>query len=165
MLTALATQPPSINHSPPVLYPVNATMDAHLFYNTERGPVIWPHPIFCSLLFSQLVLSPLDVFLVKNNYALVHIGIFNPRPARHVDGSLIKPVRWSNHAYGKAMDFKGIITDNGAGEFIEYKKLKSTNNPIIAVINDIREDIVKAHYQPEIVDEHSWLHIGIFQHL
>jgi hypothetical protein len=149
---------------PLVIDPVKVYMDIPLFYATERGPVPWDHPIFCAKVFAETVLQVQNDILLAEQMGLVHIGFYYPRPARRRDGTPIEPERWSNHSYGLAEDWKGIVTKNG--EFLGVDLLHG--NPAVPtdlfmrIWNGCAEAIRKAGRRPEIINEGSWVHIGIW---
>jgi hypothetical protein len=164
-MTIEPTQQPSDGPAdkPIVKNPVRVTMDLPLFYATERGPVAWNHSIFCGKAFADTVLKQCSEILTEYNYALVHLGVYNPRQARHKDGSLIQPPRWSNHAYAEAMDFKGVITDGGEGTFLDIAAMKSTcPDKLQRLLDACHDSIVALGRKPEIVDERGWYHIGLW---
>lgn len=145
---------------PQILNPVLVTLDVPLFYQTERGPTLWAHPVFCAAKFADSVLLQLNRFALEHSYALVHLGFYNPRKARRRDGTFITPIRWSNHAFGGAVDFKGVISQSGEGDFLQVARMPADQ------VADIREECARAILgvgeRPEIVDEGAWLHIGIW---
>jgi hypothetical protein len=148
---------------PLVKQPVFAELDIPLFYATERGPMPWHHSIFCGQTFADTILAECEKLCLAENFALVHLGVYNPRKARHKNGTEIKPTRWSNHAYGEAMDFKGIMTDNGAGQFLDIKALKAERPDFLATLKQACETAINSKgRQAEIVDEGGWLHLGIW---
>lgn len=148
---------------PVISDPVNVTMDIPLYYATERGPVVWNHSIFCGRAFANTVLKQCSTILAEYNFALVHLGVYNPRKARHRDGTDIVPVRWSNHAYAEAMDFKGVITEGGEGKFLDIVAMKKQCPEALNKLTDsCRNSIEEIGRKPEIVDEVSWLHIGLW---
>ncbi|MBD9358619.1 hypothetical protein [Methylomonas albis] len=151
------------SNKPQVDTPVLAKLDIPLFYATERGPIPWQHSVFCGKAFAETVLTECEKLFQDNNYGLVHIGVYNPRQARHKDGTPIIPIRWSNHAYGEAMDFKGVYTDNGNGEFLGIARMKAEIPGFLNSLHTACETAVTAiNRKPEIVDEGDWLHLGIW---
>jgi hypothetical protein len=150
-------------NKPTVVNPVLVTMDIPLFYATERDPVPWHHSIFCGKAFADTVLVECEKLLKEEGSALVHLGVYNPRQARHKDGTPIVPPRWSNHAYGEAMDFRGIITDNGNGHFLGISDLKKQKpNFLNELTSACKAAIIALHRKEEIVDEGGWLHMGLW---
>jgi len=144
--------------------PVKVTMDIPLFYVTERGPTPWPHSIFCSRVFAETVLKAMNDLLFLKHMGMVHIGFYNPRQARKKDGSLIEPVRWSNHAYGEAMDWKGVMT--AAAVFQGVDVVHDTTAMDRALLQEIwnrcSAAILAIGRRPEIVNEGAWIHIGLW---
>ncbi len=153
-------------NKPTLQRPVMATLDIPLFYLTQRGPVLWPHSILCDKVFATTVLAEMNDFARQYHFGLVHLGVYNPRMARRKDGTLIVPHRWSNHAYGKAMDFAGIVTQDGEGDYLPISKMRSTAHGCPKKLRDVIRDcdaaIRGAHAVPEIVDEGRWLHVGFY---
>lgn len=148
---------------PLVINPVLVEMDIPLFYMTERGPVPWAHKIFCGKAFADTVLKELNTLFIEHSVGLVHIGFYNPRKARHKDGSPIVPTRWSNHAYGEAVDFKGITTDATGDSFLGIAAMKQKQPNLLSAINQrVSQAIVSYGRRAEIVDEGDWLHIGLW---
>lgn len=159
------TQQPSYGppNKPLIGNPVKVTLDLPIFYATERGPVAWPHSILCGQAFAETVLTDCERILKNYNYALVHLGIYNPRYARRKNGTDIKPLRWSNHAYGEAMDFKGIIADSGEGDFLDIESMMSKcPDRLDEIIDACLKAINAIGREPEIVNEDSWYHIGLW---
>lgn len=155
---------PAPTGAPVLKTPVLAAMDAPLFYVTDNGPGAWKHAIYCESLFAETVLAALDDIATTYHLGICHLGIYNARYARHKDGSPIQPIRWSNHAYGMAMDFKGVRLD-GDKEYLPITAMRKhdTGQQILAEINARCNAAIKAAgKRPEIVDEGDWLHIGIY---
>lgn len=143
---------------PLVKDPVRVTMDIPLYYMTERGPVPWDHTIFCARAFADTVLYTINGIFCEQQLGFVHLGFYNPRKARRRNGALIEPVRWSNHAYGEAGDWKGIVTQDG--EFtpvgtLDEKLFMAVWSGCTVAIRDIGR-------KPEIINERGWVHIGIW---
>jgi hypothetical protein len=143
---------------PIVVRPVRVWLDIPVFYATENGFVPSNGGIYCAELFSQCVLKPINEYCKMRNFSFVHIGCYNPRPARKKNGDPILDVngamRWSNHAFGSAIDAKGVILD---GEFRLFT-LKEDKE----MFDKIIQNIFQAGKKPEIVDEKGWWHIGYF---
>lgn len=148
---------------PLIKNPVKVTLDIPVYYATERGPRPWHHSILCGKAFADTVLRECEIILQDQSLALVHLGFYNPRQARRKDGTPIQPPRWSNHAYGEAMDFKGVITNSGEGDFLEIADMEST---MPDTLNEIMKScgiaITAAGRRPEIVNEGGWVHIGLW---
>ena len=156
--TGQSTLPPL--SKPNVVEPVVVRMTVPLYYCTERGPEPWDHSVFCARLFAETVLTTLDKVLAEHNASMVHIGVYNPRMARKKNGKPLDPPRWSNHAYGSAIDFKGVIIDN---KFTPIPVMKKTHIELLNTIkNECSNAITKTNHKPEIVDEGDWIHIGIW---
>jgi hypothetical protein len=148
---------------PIVKDPVLVKLDIPLYYAAEQGPVPWHHSILCGRAFAETVLQQCNEILTASNCGLVHIGIYNPRQARRKDGTLIQPIRWSNHAYGEAMDWSGVITDAGNGDYLNISKMKGQCPEILQkIIDTSRQAIAKLGREPEMVDEGGWYHIGLW---
>ena len=150
-------QQPRIHGQPIIIDPVSCEMNIPLFY-ADTGE--WEHPIVCSRDFSITVLHVMENVLKPENCGLVHLGIYSARKARHKDGSPIIPERWSNHSYGEAMDFSGVVCK---GIQIGIKDMKKVEPSLLKRIIDGCETAIKGIGRlPEIVDEESWFHIGIW---
>jgi len=148
---------------PPIQNPVKVAMDIPLFYATERGPTSWNHSVVCGEAFADTVLKECERIFQEQNLALVHIGFYNPRKARRKDGTIIQPTRWSNHAYGEAVDFKGVITNSGEGEFLGIADMESTMPETLKeIVESCEKAIIDAGREPEIVHEGDWYHIGLW---
>lgn len=157
-----STLPPP--DKPMVKDPVRVYMDIPLYYATERGPAPWDHPIFCAEAFAKTVLEVINTVFFDYGVGFVHIGFYNPRKARRRNGAPIEPARWSNHAYGEAVDWKGVVTQ--AGDFVGVDLLEDAphiESPFFRKIwTDCAEVIRGIGRDPEIVNEGSWVHIGIW---
>lgn len=148
---------------PLVKTPVVVTLDVLVFYCTERGPVPSLRGIMCGKVFAATVLTEMNRILGGYGFALVHIGVYVPRRARKADGTLIRPARWSNHAYGEAMDFKGIITERGEGKFLDIAAMKrGCPKKLREILEACESAICARNRRPEIVDEGGWIHIGLW---
>lgn len=159
--TRQSTLPPP--DKPLVASPVLVQMDIPLFYMTERGPIPWAHKIFCGKSFAETVLKEMNAILLSTSFGLVHIGFYNPRKARKRDGTPIVPTRWSNHAYGEAMDFKGITTEATGKSLVSIVQMKISHPDLLASIKSRTSQSIIGHgRKPEVVDEGDWLHIGIW---
>ena len=138
-------------------------MDVPMYYMTERGPIPWNHRVYCGRAFADTVLRQVNRTLAEGRLAMVHIGVYNPREARRKDGTLIQPVRWSNHAYGEAMDFKGVMVANGAGNFLTVRDMRRQIPDLLdTLVSRCHSAITAQRRKPEIVDEGDWLHVGIW---
>lgn len=148
-------------NKPEVPNPVLVRMERPVYYVSERGPLPISSRIFCGRDFAETVLSAMHDVLESAGWSIAHIGIYNPRQARRANGALIKPVRWSNHAHAEAMDFKGLVTENG--QLLNIPTLKQRHSLLLGNLLDECEARIKArHRRPEIVDEGGWLHIGLW---
>jgi len=142
--------------------PVKVTMDIPLYYLDDSGFSL-NHSVVCGEAFADTVLKELERILQEQNLALVHIGFYNPRKARRKDGTLIQPVRWSNHAYGEAVDFKGVKTDSGEGEFLGIAEMEATMPETLEeIVDSCNRAIIDAGREPEIVHEGDWYHLGLW---
>ena len=151
--------------APSVLNPVSVKLDVLVYYYGNSGPQLVKSPIYCAELYAKTVLTVLNTWATKYCFAIVHVGFYNPRMARHADGTPIKPARWSNHAYGSAGDIKGIIA--GDKLFISMPDLKANSpkkyNELMTAIN---QAIANAGHRPEIIHEGGnpgWTHVGIYK--
>ena len=135
--------------------PVRAFLECQVYYNTENGIVPSNGGIYCDSLFADIVLKPIEEYCIKYDYSFAHIGCYNPRFARDKNGQPILDKngqqRISNHAFGTAIDAKGLVTH---GMIIGIPQ---------ELIDEIRAGIEKQGKKPEIVDEVRWWHIGFFQ--
>ena len=148
---------------PVVIDPVLVTPAVPVYFAGDHGPVPVTGPIYCSRLFATTVIAKQEAWALAHHFALVHVGVYNPRKARHADGTPIEPPRWSNHAYGGAEDWKGVITENGHGQFLTVDDLQ-TNAPAKyrELIDAVTAAIKSAGKKPEIVDEGGWVHLGMY---
>ena len=144
--------------APVVQEPVNATFLGDVYYVTERGPVLWPHPFYCARVFAYSVLDAIDRIMAGERCAMAHIGCYNPRLARKRNGDLIQPKRWSNHAYGEAIDFRGVVSEEGV--YIPYRMMEKRLTEELKTA--CAEKIAAVGRKAEIVDEGDWLHLGIW---
>lgn len=157
------TQQPSQGPAgkPLIANPVLVTMARPVYYVTDRGPIPSTHPILCGKAFANTVLLVMSRCLEAAGWSIAHVGVYNPRQARRKDGSLIKPVRWSNHAFAEAMDFKGIVGDDG--KLISIGEMKQRHPELLAQLRDGCEQAIRGiERKAEIVDEGGWLHIGLW---
>jgi hypothetical protein len=148
--------------APIVREPVLTTLDVHTYYVTEHGHVPCS-PTFCSQKYASTILLAWNEILRAEGWALAHIGVYNPRFARSASGRTFVPHRWSNHAYGNAMDWKGIVTKNGSGELITVTEMRQQCPKHLAeMLSAAKRAIEKVGRRVEIVDEHSWIHVGFY---
>jgi len=144
---------------PLVEEPVKAHMDIPLYYMTERGPTPWNHSIFCAKVFAETILLTLNRLLSDSGLGMVHLGVYNPRMARKRDGTPITPKRWSNHSYGLAVDFKGVVDEYG-----KFEDIRGMDKFLLSKIEaECRGAVGKWGRKWEIVDEGDWLHLGIWK--
>jgi hypothetical protein len=161
--SAQPTCPPA--NKPKITEPVTAKLEVPVYYNTERGPVPSNNKLFAAEVLAETVLAELEQWAKKYHFALVHIGLYNPRPARTASGAPIlkngKP-RWSGHAYALGIDFKGIITENGDGDFLDTNALADgAPKKFQELLHNVRTAIAAKHREAEIVKEPSWYHLGL----
>lgn len=148
---------------PAVANPVEVTLDIPVFYMSDRGPVVSTHPIFCGRAFADTVLTQVNTLLQGNGLGLVHLGVYNPRKARRADGSPIVPERWSNHAFGEAMDFKGVTQGDNPDQFTDVRRMATQMTQLLQQLrSNCDTAITGIRRRPEIVDEVNWLHVGIW---
>jgi hypothetical protein len=154
--------PPS--DKPEVKDPVRVYMDIPLYYYTERGPVPWNHSIFCSQPFAVTVLETMNEILGREKMGLVHLGIYNPRRARKRNGTPIQPVRWSNHAYGEAIDWRGTVDEEGVFYSVDHlNETPTIEKELLTEIWSGCSKLIEATgRKPEIVNEGRWIHIGLW---
>ena len=148
---------------PRLVDPVVAGLNVPVYYMTsDRGPVPSMRGIVCTRAFAETVLTQLEEFARKYGFGLVHIGVYVARKARHADGTPIVPVRWSNHSFGEAIDFKGIITQHGEGDLLTVPQME-TGCPakLKELLDKCRSAINGIGRRPEIVDDGGWYHLGI----
>jgi len=150
-------------NKPKIVSPVVATLDVPVFYATERGPIPSARGIICGQAFAETALLQLSTWCQEYGFALVHVGVYNPRQARKRDGSLIQPARWSNHAYAEAMDWAGIITSLGEGQWLRPRPMRAGIPAKLAEVLATCENAIRqAGRCPEIVDEGGWIHVGVW---
>lgn len=147
--------------APQVVQPVNVSLSLPVYYVTERGPIESHRPIYCGRAFADTVLAAFEGVLAGTGWGVAHVGVYFARHARHKDGSLIKPARWSNHAYGEAWDFKGLVT--AQGHLIGIRQMRQEQpDTLEGLLKACERAIVQAGRKPEIVDEGGWVHIGLW---
>lgn len=146
--------------APIIKQPVLVTMDRTVYY-TGAGLLALTKPIFCGRDFADSVLHAMAETLEAAGWSIAHVGVYNARQARRSDGHPIRPARWSNHAYGEAMDFKGIVGTEG--RLIGIAEMKEQHAELLHALLDACERRIKAlGRRPEIVDEGGWIHLGIW---
>ena len=148
---------------PLLVNPVSVMLGVPTYFLSPEGPVPDTQGIVCGRLLADTVFAALTHIARREHAALVHLGVYNPRYARRPDGAIIQPIRWSNHAFGEAMDFVGIITDWGQGDFLAIPALQAHHSALLdEIIVACRQAITAAGRRAEIVDEGGWYHIGIW---
>jgi len=147
---------------PEIEDPVIARLTVPVYYAGEHGLIPSVNGILCARLFAHTVLLEMERFALEEQAALAHVGVYNPRKARHADGSPIVPERWSNHAYAMAMDWKGLLyADQRA--YLDIPGLKrEMPQGLECFLDACRHAIAKTARRAEIVDEGGWIHIGIY---
>lgn len=159
MLISSTNQPES--DKPQFADPVNALFNCRIFYATDDGIIDAGRRFKCDRVFAVAVLQEIEKWCLRYGFGMVHLGAYNPRYARRVNGQEIKPRRWSNHAYGLAIDFKGIKDNNG--KYISFEMMKDAcPAKLHELIGNIKTAITAKGRRPEIVDEGQWLHLGIW---
>ena len=125
MKITAATRRTDIPAGAPVLQdPVHVVLDVPVYYVNERGPIRMHEAQYCERIFATSVIKTMNAILKDRNLGLAHLGIYNARMARHADGSPILSARWSNHSYGCAMDFKGLVLLEDEPVLRDIKALK-----------------------------------------
>ncbi len=145
--------------------PVNVVMDVPVFYVNERGPIRMFGPQYCERVFATSVLRTINAILSERNLGLAHLGIYNPRMARHANGDPILPPRWSNHAHGCAMDFKGVVLSGDVPVLVDIRAMRQDvkyRDLLEDAAAQCRASIISIQRNPEIVDEGGWIHVGIW---
>lgn len=164
MLITPTKQPPA--GDPQFEHPVHALLSCSVFYDTGTG-LKAGRQFFCERIFAETVLTQIEKWCLKYQFSMVNIGCYNPRKARHADGTPILPSRWSNHAFGLAIDFKGIKDEKG--KFVSVNNLQD-NAPAKwhELINNVTVAIKGINHKPEILVEGggaAWCHFGIWKHI
>lgn len=148
---------------PQLIDPVNATFETDVYYADDENPNKARKTFYCDRVFAVCVLKEIEKWCLRYGFHPVHLGCYVPRYARKFNGEEIKPRRWSNHSYGLAIDFKGIISE---GKYIPFSELtKNAPKKLLELVTAIKTQI-KAHNRgAEIVNEgpNSWMHIGIWK--
>jgi len=160
------TQRDKLAGAPDVFDPVNVTMDVDVYYTGDGYPVKVKSPIYCARSFADTVLQCIEDWCATYSFRPCHLGVYNPRMARRVNGTLIVPHRWSNHAYGAAIDFAGVLTTDSPDDYMNIiDMLNDDNYRDIAqeLIDNCEVAIEDAGRRIEIVNEGSgtWMHIGM----
>ena len=142
--------------------PVHALFNMRVFYATDDGVIDAGRRFKCDRVFAVTVLEVIEKWCLKYGFGMVHLGCYNPRFARHKNGTEITPRRWSNHAYGLAIDFKGIKDNNG--KYISFEMMETAcPAKLHELIGNIKTAIVAKGRKPELVNEGQWLHLGIWK--
>ena len=164
MRIAVVKQPPGGPADKPLIVnPVRVFLRCPVYYDTgAHGLLPSTQGIFCARLFAETVLRALEEKAVKYHWGIVHVGVYNPRKARHEDGSPILPVRWSNHAWARAIDWKGLV-ETASERYLSVPILRREAPVRFAEIVDYCAHKMRAaSLLPEIVQESTWVHIGYF---
>jgi len=158
--TTQSTQEPA--NKPQVLSPVLVTLDSPVYYYGNNILEISKSGIYCSAIFASTILLNIDSVCTKYGVGIAHLGIYNPRQARGKNGVPLVPERWSNHAFGNAIDFKGVVFENS---LISVKDLPKSKFPnlLSEIIDTCKDGIILIKRKPEIVNETEWYHIGLYQ--
>ena len=152
--------------APVVVDPVNVKLDVPVYYTGDGTPQLMQSPIYCSGAFAEIILQVLNDWAAAYSFRVCHLGVYNPRMARRVDGTPIRPTRWSNHAWGAAIDFAGVLTtDNPDNYMCITDMLEDDNYRDIAqqLLDRCQAAIDIAGRRSEIVNEGhgNWMHLGI----
>jgi hypothetical protein len=149
-------------NKPTVVAPVIATLAVPVYYNGGDG-LRAANGIFCADLFASTVLTVMEGWAKKYGFGIVDLGVYNPRMARHMDGTPIIPARWSNHAFGLAMDFDGIMIVS-SGAYLNIAQMQAgCPAKLKELVDGCTAAIIASGRKPEIVPEGgTWIHIGIW---
>jgi hypothetical protein len=116
----------------------------------------------CEEVFARSVLEALEEWALRWGFGITHLGCLVVRRARYADGRVIQPIRWSNHAYGLAIDWSGIV--DGKGRWYRVDKMKTACPAKLRdVLDMVRKAIAEKGRESEIVDEGGWYHLGIWR--
>ena len=151
-------------NAPLMKNPCTVKLDVPVFYNTERGPIPSNGGIVCSSDFAKTVLAALETWAKTYHFGIVHIGCYNPRMARNMNGTPILPARWSNHAFGTAIDFAGVLV-GGSLVIVRTGELETgAAKKWAELITAVTTSITHAGYRPEVVREGGiWEHLGFYR--
>lgn len=156
-------QPPGgLPNKPVLVQPVQIVLDVPVYYRGSGHLQPMAAPITCDRAHAELIYAPLNAWAVKYHFAVVHLGTYYARPARHPNGTDIllhgKP-RWSGHAYG-AIDWTGVIASNG--QFYDTNALAAQAPAKLSeLLTDLERAIKAAKRTAEIVHEPHWYHLGL----
>ena len=153
-ITATAQSGIDPANKPMVNFPVSVLADMPVYYSEDKGLTLVKSGIFCSRLFADTVLKVINDHCVEHNLGLVHIGVYNPRPARKKDGTNFIPLRWSEHAYGNAIDLKGFAQ---SGKLIYTDKEPHFKDLLKKIVDMCASKKVTL----SVVNETNWYHIGL----
>lgn len=147
--------------APEVADPVLVRMRCPVYFAlSETESRLMPDMIFCARVFAETVLATMDTILAETGLGFCHVGAYNPRRARGVNGRPLASGRWSNHAYGTAVDWKGVVRD---GRLLNVRAMQKEMPGLVKNITTRCEAAIqRAGRRPEIVNEGGWIHIGIW---
>jgi hypothetical protein len=156
-----ATHDPNAHSEyPAIIDPVKVTLDIPVFYSGSGELQAVHSPIVCSRHLAETVLATLERELKATGKALVHLGVYCQRMARHKDGSPIVPHRISNHALGAGIDWAGYAEIDGSDW---WDVSDDDAQPLVTHIQSaVATALTNAGLRPEIVHEGGWLHLGFF---
>jgi hypothetical protein len=146
---------------PPVVEPVHVILDIPVYYKQYGDEILPVHaPIVCSRHLSETILAVLERELKAAGKALVHLGVYCQRMARHKDGTPIHPKRFSNHALGAGIDWAGYAELDGSDW---WDVSNDEAQPLVLRIQTaVSASLSAAGLRQEIVNEGDWLHLGYF---
>jgi hypothetical protein len=159
---------PGDESEPKVPDPCVAKLDVPVYYLGANGTIPSTRGITCDRTFARVILAEVERWATRYGFGLVHLGVYNPRPARKRNGEIITPKRWSNHAFGIAIDFAGItvpanVSDENPHGFMSIDEMQAGCPAKLAELMDrVRRVIIAASRRAEIVDEGGWIHIGLW---
>lgn len=140
--------------APGIPTPVRASLSVPFAYNGEK-----PGTVLCDKTFAEVVLKPLESWAKKYSFGLEHLGVYNPRMARHPDGSTIKPEHWSTHSWATVIDWKGIVTKEG--KRMDTNQMRDGAPAKLDEVLDAIKDAVKERgLHLELIVEPTWIHVG-----
>jgi len=138
---------PTVLNAPKLVNPVLVTLDIPIYQATESGIVRNTQPIYCERNLAETVLLVAETLLPN----FVHVDIFKSHYAYRDNDTLITPLRWSDHAYGLAIDFKGTFDSDNIKSFRDY--------PVF--IEASKAAIEAEQLEAQIYFENTWIHLGI----
>ena len=147
---------------PKLLSPVSAVLQSSVHYMTENGPVPSVRGIVCARTFAEVILGTMDTWALQYDFGLVHLGVYNPRTKRHRDGTdiLVHGHKvWSNHAFGEAIDFRGILSD---GVFYGVDRAEQDfPKKWHELLQQLNAAMAAKGLPKEFIPEGRWQHFGI----